>query len=126
MENITQGIAEIFCIKLKPGTGAAFHKLYTEQSLPLQKQWKVALLAYGPSLHDEDVYWVVRQYKDLADRQQSQDAFYESDDWKRGPREEILGLIESYTAIVVPANTALLNGFRILNVQSNDIDSQGK
>ena len=115
MKNITPGIVEIFCINLKPGTGAAFRKLYIERSLPLQKQWKVDLLAHGPSLHDEDVYWVVRQYKDLADRQQSQDAFYESDDWKLGSREEILAFIENYTAVVVPANAALLEGLSLLN-----------
>ena len=119
MKNITHSIVEIFCINLKPGAGASFHKLYIERSVPLQKQWKVGLLAYGPSLHDEDVYWVVRQYKDLADREQSQDAFYGSDDWKLGPREEILALIETYTTVVVPANTALLEGLSLLNWSEN-------
>ena len=120
MENATTGILEIFCICLKPGAGATFNKLYIEQSLPLQKQWKVEVLAFGPSLHDEDSYLVVRWYKNLADRQQSQDSFYGSDDWRQGPREAMLALIENYITVVVPANTALLEGLQMINIQPGD------
>ena len=116
MENETNGLAEIFCINLKPGAGAAFHKLYIEQSLPLQKRWKVDILAFGPSLHDQDSYLVIRRYKDLEDRQQSQDSFYGSDEWKQGPREAILAFIENYTTVVVPVNTALLEGLKLINL----------
>jgi len=118
MKRETNGIAEIFCINLKPGTGTAFNKIYIEQSLPLQKRWKVDILAFGPSLHDEDSYLVVRRYKDLADRQQSQDSFYGSDEWKKGPREAILALIENYTTVVVPVNAALLEGLKGINLAS--------
>ena len=114
MKSETKGIAEIFCINLKPGAGKAFNRIYIEQSLPLQKRWKVDILAFGPSLHDEDSYLVIRRYADLADRQQSQDSFYGSDDWKKGPREAILALIENYTTVVVPVNAALLEGLKLI------------
>jgi len=77
---------------------------------------KVDILTFGPSLHDEDSYLVVRRYKNLADRQQSQDSFYGSDEWKRGPREAILALIEKYTTVVVPDNAALLEGLQLINL----------
>jgi hypothetical protein len=85
MENGTKSIVEIFCINIKKGAGAAFNKLYIEQSLPLQKRWKVELLAFGPSLLDEDSYLAVRRYMDLAERQQSQDSFYGSGNGNRDP-----------------------------------------
>jgi hypothetical protein len=118
MENETNGIAEIFCINLKPGTGADFNKIYIEQSLPLQRRWKVDILSFGPSLHDQDSYLVIRRYKNLADRLQSQDSFYGSDEWKQGPREAILALIENYTTVVVPVNAALLAGLQQINLLS--------
>jgi hypothetical protein len=57
----------------------------------------------------------VRRYKDLADRQQSQDAFYGSNEWKQGPKEAIMALIENYTSVVLPANDTLITGLRFLN-----------
>ena len=58
-----------------------------------------------PSLHDEDTYYVVRAFKSLEDRQRSEDAFYGSDDWRKGPGTAILDLIDHLAQIVVPEET---------------------
>ena len=79
------------------------------------KRWNVEVVAFGPSLHEEDTYLVVRRYKDLEDRQQSQDAFYGSDEWKQGPREQIMALVENYTTVIIPANNNLIAGFKMIN-----------
>jgi hypothetical protein len=92
---------EIFTINLRPGTREKFHQLFTEQSLPLHKKWNLNVVAHGPSLHDEDSYYVIRSFKDLEDREKSENAFYNSDDWQKGPRTAMLGLIEKSIAVVV-------------------------
>ena len=92
---------EIFAINLRPGTRDKFHQLYLTQSLPLQKKWKIEVVAHGPSLHDENSYYVIRSFKGLEDRQKTEDAFYSSDDWQKGPRTAMLALIENYTTIVL-------------------------
>jgi hypothetical protein len=92
---------EIRSYSLKPGTRDEFHKLFLERALPMLKRWNVEVVAYGPSLHDSDSYFLMRAYESLEERQKSQDAFYGSDEWKLGPRESILGLIINYTTIVV-------------------------
>jgi hypothetical protein len=51
----------------------------------------------------------MRAYASLEDRQQSQDAFYGSDEWKLGPREPILALIENYTSIVIEMEEATVS-----------------
>ena len=101
MENVSR-IIEIRAYNLKPGTRDQFHKLFADQALPMLKRWKVEVVSYGPSLHDEDSYFLIRAYSDLDERQKSQDAFYGSDEWKQGPRESILALIINYTTVVVP------------------------
>jgi hypothetical protein len=83
---------EIRAYNLKPGTRPDFHRLVVEPSVPMLHRWKVNLVAYGPSLHDDDSYFLVRAYASLEDRRTSQDAFYASDEWCRGPRQSILGL----------------------------------
>jgi NIPSNAP protein len=86
---------------LRPGSGPAFHTLVSEKSLPLLHKWNIDVLAAGPSLHDQDSYFLIRVYDSLGQRQQSQDEFYGSADWRQGPREEIIALIESDTSVVV-------------------------
>jgi hypothetical protein len=103
---------EIRTYNLKPGTRAEFHRLMTEVSLPMLHRWQVDVVACGPSTHDEDSYYLMRAYASLEQRQQSQDAFYGSDEWLQGPREAILALIESYTTLVLPLDSATVDALR--------------
>ena len=66
---------EILTLNLKPGIRDKFHQLYLAESLPLQKKWKIEVVAYGPSRHDENSYYVIRSFKSLEDRQKTEDAF---------------------------------------------------
>src|SRR3972149_9968862 len=103
---------EIRSYNLKPGRRAEFHRLVLEKSLPMLKRWKVDVVAFGPSPHDENSYYLIRAYKSLEERQASQDAFYGSDEWRKGPRDEIVGLIENYTTIVIEMEEVTVNALR--------------
>ena len=92
---------EILILNLLPGTRDRFHQIYISESLPIQRKWNINVVAHGPSMHDENSYWVIRKFKSLEDRQKSEDTFYESDDWRKGPRATLLGLIGSSAYIVV-------------------------
>ena len=76
------------------------------------QRWKVDVVAYGPSLHDADSYFLMRGFPGVAERQISEDAFYGSDEWKKGPREAVLAEIISYTTVVVNVDEATLRGLR--------------
>ena len=103
---------EIRSYNLKPGSRGQFHRLVLEQSMPILKRWNVDVVAFGPSPHDEDSYYLIRRYDSLAHRVQSQDAFYGSDEWKKGPREAIVSLIVSDTSIVLELDDATVQGLR--------------
>jgi len=94
-------LVEIRSYNLKPGTRAEFHRLVVENSLPMLSRWNVDVVAHGPSLHDDDSYFLIRAYASLEDRQRSQDAFYGSDEWRRGPRQAIVDCIESDVSVVI-------------------------
>jgi hypothetical protein len=105
---------EILILNLKEGTREEFHHIYVAESLPLLRKWNINVVAHGKSLHDENTYYVVRLFKSLEDRQKSEDAFYGSEEWKKGPREAIISKIESSAEIVIkPEN--LKNWFDIIN-----------
>lgn len=105
-------IIEIRSYNLKPGTRVDFHKLVVEHSLPMLERWKMDVVAYGASPHDEDSYYLIRSFASLEDRQRQEDAFYGSDEWRQGPREAIVALIENYTTIVLEVDEATLQGLR--------------
>lgn len=103
---------EIRSLNLKPGTREEFHRLYIEQALPLLRRWNFDVVAHGPSLHDENTYYVIRRYDSLAQREQMEDAYYASDDWRQGPREVMLALIENYADIVLGVDDGTMQGLR--------------
>jgi hypothetical protein len=105
---------EIRSLHLKPGSREEFHRLYREQALPLLKRWNFDVVSHGPSLHDENTYYVIRRYDSLAQREQMEDAYYASDDWRKGPREEMLALIESYTDVMFEVDEVTVQGLRNL------------
>jgi hypothetical protein len=49
-------IVEIRTYTLKPGSGAAFHCTFVEESLPMLQRWGVEVVGFGPSLDNEDSY----------------------------------------------------------------------
>jgi Domain of unknown function (DUF4440)/NIPSNAP len=100
-------VIEIRSYTLKPGTRDAFHKLCDEQSLPLAMRWGFNILGYGPSLQEDSSYYLIRAYKSLEERQKQEDAFYGSDEWKKGPREAIVSKIIYYTTVILPADSII-------------------
>lgn len=103
--NAPGDVIEILTLDIKPGKRDEFHKVYETQSLPLLKKWNFDVVAYGPSLHDAKSYYVIRRFKNLEDREKSEDAFYNSNDWKLGPRDAIMGLVEHFAYAVVSIET---------------------
>jgi NIPSNAP protein len=103
---------EIRSYNLEPGTRDEFHRLFLEAAMPLLQRWNVDVVAYGPSLHDENSYYLMRRFDNLADRDDSENTFYSSDEWRKGPRESILACIENYTEMVLELDDLTLLGLR--------------
>jgi ketosteroid isomerase-like protein len=114
MPDAAEGIqfVEIRSYALKPGSRQQFHRVFLEDALPMLRRWNLDVVAFGPSLHDADSYFLMRAYSSLADREQREDAFYGSDEWKQGPREAILACIDSYTTVVAALDGATVDGLR--------------
>jgi len=103
---------EIRSYNLKPGTRREFHRLFVEEPLPMLNRWKVDVVRYGASPHNEDSYYLIRAHASLEDREQSQGAFYGSDEWRQGPREPLLAMIDNYTSIVIEMEKSTVDALR--------------
>jgi hypothetical protein len=113
-------VVEIRSYNLKAGTRQQFQTILLEQALPLLSKWKMEVVAYGPSLHDENSFFLARAYSNLNHRQQSQDAFYRSVDWVDGPREAALALVDNYTTIVIPRKNFNVNDMNREKTETED------
>lgn len=107
-----RSIVEIRSYNLRPGSRPRFHRLVVEEAAPMLRRREIEVVAHGPSPHDETSYYVIRAFADLNDRQRREDAFYSSLEWRNGPRESILSMIESYTTIVLELDRSTIERLR--------------
>ncbi len=105
-------VLEIRTYRLRPGTREAFHRILEARSVPLLRAWGVDVVAHGPCAQDPDGYVLLRAFEDVAHLERSLEAFYESEDWKRGPREEIVASIEAHLPVVLEMDEAGIDALR--------------
>lgn len=77
----------------------------------------VDLVDHGPFPRDDVCCFVLRAYQSIEERHRSQYEFYGSREWIGGPRDRNLELIESYTTIVLPLPSAVIDGLRRTTVR---------
>ena len=94
-------IIEIRNYLLKKNKRDEFHNLVENGSIPMLNRWNVKVLAYGKSLHDDNSYFLIRKYDSLKQREESQNAFYNSEEWIANYDKAIMELIENYTTSVM-------------------------
>ena len=119
-------ILEIRSYTLRPETRDYFHRLFIEKSLPLLQQARIDVVGYGASLHDSNSYFLMRSYASIKQRQESEDSFYTSDAWLKGPRDAVLAAIVTYTTMVIEVDEVTLRGLRRsamgTDSQASDLD----
>ena len=101
-------IIEIRSYVLKHGTREKLHALLDTEILPLLRDAGIKVVRYGPSLHDENSYVLIRAFESLGQLREQEDRFYGSDVWRTGYREMVLGMIESWQDIVIEVDESAL------------------
>jgi hypothetical protein len=69
------------------------------------------VVAHGPGA-DEDGYFLVRTFVDLADLRAREDAFYGSRTWREGPRDAVVSRIEAYADTLLWLASASIEDLR--------------
>ncbi len=108
-------ILAIRTFRLRPGTREEFLRLTRDMSLPMLEEHGIRVVDWGPSLIDQDAAeeaYVMRAFPSLEAHRQQDEAFYGSAEWRNGPREEILSLVESYHTIVIEATAEAVDALQ--------------
>ncbi|EOI5773305.1 NIPSNAP family protein [Cronobacter sakazakii] len=104
---------EILQYTLRKGTGVAFHAIMQEISAPLHQGHGIDVVSFGNSLHEPDCYYLIRAFDNVESMAAVLDAFYASDDWRSGPREEIIRSIETSIRTVINLPPESVEGLRV-------------
>ncbi|ENP1686813.1 TPA: NIPSNAP family protein [Escherichia coli] len=104
---------EILQYTLRKGSGAAFHAIMQKISVPLHQRHGIDVVSFGNSLHDPDCYYLIRAFDSAESMAMVLNAFYVSDDWRSGPREDIVGSIETSIKTVMNLPSENVEGLRV-------------
>ena len=115
---LAQPVLEVRVYTLKPGLRDAFHARFIQEALPLLQRAGIDVVAFGPSLHDSDSYYLMRAFESLEARDRTEASFYGSREWVEGPRAAVLAAIDTYTTAVVSIDPSTLKGLRLMSSPS--------
>jgi hypothetical protein len=93
-------LLEIRTYRVRDGQRAEFGRRMTAV-LPMLERYGVDVVGLGPSIEDAEHYVLLRSFASLDELVQQEQSFYESDEWRSGPREGVLELIEAYHTVVL-------------------------
>lgn len=96
---------EILQYTLHSGSCDVFHRIMRNISVPLHQRHGIDVVWSAQSLHDPDYYILVLAFDSPESMSAALGAFYAGDDWRQGPREDIIRCIDSCikTVIRMPA-----------------------
>ena len=108
-------LIEIRTYRLLPGTIDAFDQAVHTLAVPMLKAKGMDVVAYGRSDHEEETYFLIRSYESREALNNEQAAFYGSNDWRLGPRAELVDRIQTYVNTLLWLHDSAVTSLRDLN-----------
>ena len=103
MSDAKSGLLEMRLFRLRPGTRAEFDRISREGTIPMMRRFGITVLAYGPTLNDDDGYLLLRSFPSEEQRVELAQAFYASIEWEQNYEEPVTAMIDDYHTAVIPA-----------------------
>jgi hypothetical protein len=100
-------VLDLRTYRVVPGGRAALDRLFREDALPMLERAGIEVLAFGPSLVDDDHYFLARAFDSVAERDTLLQAFYGSEEWRTTCNEAVSSLLDAYQVVVVPSTPGL-------------------
>jgi len=95
-------LLEIRLFKLRPGTREIFDRISREGTIPLMRRLGIEVVAHGPSLNDENGYFLLRAFSSEQERVQRSQALYATTEWAEKYDTPVGEMIDGYDTAVMP------------------------
>jgi hypothetical protein len=96
-------VLEIRLFTVKPGTREEFHRISAEGTVPLMRKCDIDVVAFGPSLNNEDGYYLIRAFDSEEHRSSHSQVLYTVPEWEEFDKP-VGDLIVDYHTTVVPTS----------------------
>jgi len=107
IQNTTMEVIEVRNYEKKANERDNFHNLFLTELKPMLERWNIAVVAFGKSLHDENSYYLIRSFKNIIERSEQLNGFYNSEEWLKNYDSKVMSYIVKYTTSVLPAEQLL-------------------
>ncbi|MFD4986143.1 hypothetical protein ACFWMQ_13260 [Streptomyces sp. NPDC058372] len=104
-------LLEIRLFTVKPGERDEFHRVSRDGTVPLMRDHGITVVAHGPSLNDEDGYYLLRAFRSEEERVALSQSVYATDVWLRKYEDVVPAMMAAYQTSVVPVPRAALKEF---------------
>lgn len=94
-------IVEMRTYRTRPGMRARFIEIFHEKTVAAHEALGMKILGPFLSVEDEDVFFFMRGFPDMASREPMKAGFYDSDLWTRELEPVVMPMLESYEVVVI-------------------------
>jgi NIPSNAP len=113
--NSSLRLIEIRTYRLKPHSLQLFHSVMHTKAVVMLRTKGMDVVSYGASNHEHESYFLIRAYADRKALEDEQNAFYNSNEWKQGPRPELIEHIDTYMNTLIWLDDAAVDSIRQSN-----------
>jgi hypothetical protein len=96
-------VLEIRLFTVKPGVREEFHRISAEGTIPLMRKHDIDVVAFGPSINNEDGYYLIRAFDSEEHRVTHSQVIYNVPEWEEFD-QPLSEMILDYHTTVVPTS----------------------
>jgi NIPSNAP len=94
-------IIEMRTYKTKPGKRSEFLDIFRSKSIPAHEEIGMKILGPFLSVEDQDTFFFMRGFPDIASREPMKAKFYEGELWKRELEKVLMPMLDKYEVVLV-------------------------
>lgn len=101
-------LLEIRLFTLHPGTREEFDRISRDGTIPLMRKLGITVVAHGPSLNNENGYFLLRAFPSEEERVRRSQALYALPEWDEKYDEPIMSMIAGYDTALMQVAPEML------------------
>ncbi|MGH3816012.1 MAG: NIPSNAP family protein [Pseudonocardiaceae bacterium] len=108
MSDTATWLLEMRLFKVHPGTRAEFDRISREGTIPMMRRYGINVIAFGPSLNNDDGYFLLRAFPSEQERVRQSQAIYATAEWEANYEGPVMSMIDDYWTSVMPTASHLI------------------
>lgn len=108
MSDTETWLLEMRLFKVHPGTRAEFDRISREGTIPMMRRYGINVVAFGPSLNNDDGYFLLRAFPSEQERVRQSQAIYATAEWEANYEGPVMSMIDEYWTSVMPTTSHLI------------------